>query len=244
MTTAFRGDRHFLSNFYPCRVEYDGIVFPSSEHAFQAAKTEDWNERNRIRLAKSPAEAKQIGRSVALVPGWDSARLSVMGGVLKAKFLGNEDLIVKLLATGDSPLVEENAWGDTFWGVCQGVGENNLGKLLMLLRRKLRERQGKDQPFLPAPSAPRQTAPRPPRQNVPPPIQNVPHSSDFPRECQNVLDLCQALVAAGVFKSSVEDKIMAMQAWSEDRDGFATDKMWAALSNMRTAVEQSRDKQK
>ena len=41
----------------------------------------------------------------------------------------------QLLATGDVELIEGNDWGDEFWGVCCGKGSNNLGKLLMLVRR-------------------------------------------------------------------------------------------------------------
>ena len=43
-----------------------------------------------------------------------------------------------LLTTGDRELIEENHWGNTFWGVCNGIGENNLGNLLMVVRDKLK----------------------------------------------------------------------------------------------------------
>lgn len=43
-------------------------------------------------------------------------------------------LQAKLLETGNEELVEGNYWGDTFWGVCRGRGENHLGKLLMKVR--------------------------------------------------------------------------------------------------------------
>jgi predicted NAD-dependent protein-ADP-ribosyltransferase YbiA (DUF1768 family) len=42
-----------------------------------------------------------------------------------------------LLLTGDCELVEGNTWGDKFWGVCDGEGENHLGKLLMKIRAEL-----------------------------------------------------------------------------------------------------------
>jgi hypothetical protein len=35
----------FLSNFYICDVEFEGIMYPSSEAAYQAAKTMDLKER-------------------------------------------------------------------------------------------------------------------------------------------------------------------------------------------------------
>ena len=34
----FAGEYFFLSNFYPCRVAFYGMCFPSVEAAFQAAK--------------------------------------------------------------------------------------------------------------------------------------------------------------------------------------------------------------
>jgi hypothetical protein len=43
-----------------------------------------------------------------------------------------------LLATGDMELIEDNDWDDTYWGVCNGAGENNLGKLLMKIRAEAR----------------------------------------------------------------------------------------------------------
>jgi predicted NAD-dependent protein-ADP-ribosyltransferase YbiA (DUF1768 family) len=39
-----------------------------------------------------------------------------------------------LIDTGNEELCEFNTWGDTFYGVCNGVGKNILGKLLMEIR--------------------------------------------------------------------------------------------------------------
>ena len=41
------------------------------------------------------------------------------------------------MQTEDAELVEDNWWGDKFWGVCNGEGENHLGKLLMKIRDEL-----------------------------------------------------------------------------------------------------------
>jgi hypothetical protein len=60
-------------------------------------------------------------------------KLDVMLGLLRRKFT-QLDLRRQLLATGDAELIEDNDWGDHFWGVCMGVGENHLGKLLMQVR--------------------------------------------------------------------------------------------------------------
>lgn len=45
----------------------------------------------------------------------------------------------RLLATDNAELVEGNYWGDRFWGVCKGEGENHLGKILMRVRKELHD---------------------------------------------------------------------------------------------------------
>lgn len=60
-----------------------------------------------------------------------------MRALLMVKFAPATELAERLLATGDAQLVEGNTWGDTFWGVCDGVGENHLGRLHMWIRSML-----------------------------------------------------------------------------------------------------------
>ena len=145
MTTTiaqFRGDYAFLSNFYRSTVLYGGDLYPSSEAAFQAAKTLD-PARRRPFQSMSPGEAKRAGRALPLRPDWEDVKLHVMAEVLTAKF-SDPTLRAKLLATGDAKLIEGNTWGDTFWGMCRGEGTNWLGVLLMDLRRQLRDRSEGD----------------------------------------------------------------------------------------------------
>ena len=67
-------------------------------------------------------------------------KFNLMRPLLKKKFDNNHpELQQKLLATGDEELVEGNYWGDTIWGVCEGVGENHLGKMLMEIRTELKK---------------------------------------------------------------------------------------------------------
>ena len=134
---SFSGQYHFLSNFFPCLVTYEGIEFPSSENAFQAAKTLNVDARKIFALKEvSPGMSKHLGRAIVLRPNWDTIRLVTMADILKAKF--QDPALTKLLiATGDAELIEGNTWGDTFWGVCDGKGTNFLGKALMDLRKKL-----------------------------------------------------------------------------------------------------------
>lgn len=130
---SFRGEYRFLSNFYACPIVYESELYPSLEHAFQAAKTTDSDERKWVRLAARPGEAKRRGRRVTKREDWDDIRVSVMSELLFQKF--NDRLLrQRLLNTGDAELIEGNDWGDVFWGVCRGRGENWLGKLLMEVR--------------------------------------------------------------------------------------------------------------
>jgi len=116
---------------------YGGIAYWTSEHAYQAQKTVNDNTRMNISILQTPGEAKQYGKSVSLRPDWDEIKLEVMEAIVRAKFVQNPLLKEKLLATDDMELEEGNTWGDTYWGVCDGEGENHLGKILMNLRKDL-----------------------------------------------------------------------------------------------------------
>lgn len=135
---SFRGRTRWLSNFGDAPAMYEYVLYPTSEHAFQAAKTLDPAEREIIRAAKTPREAKRLGRKVKLRPGWDDMRVVVMRDILRSKFRDNADMRRKLLDTGDAELIEGNTWGDTFWGQVDGEGENWLGRILMEIRAELR----------------------------------------------------------------------------------------------------------
>lgn len=134
---AFEGKYYFLSNFYPCRVEYQRIVYPSVEHGFQACKSLRRSDRKRISKLKTAAAAKRAGRKLELRIDWERMKEVIMYNFLTQKFRIPE-LKEKLLATSNAKLIEGNWWGDTYWGMCDGKGKNRLGKLLMEIRRNLR----------------------------------------------------------------------------------------------------------
>ena len=141
MIDKFDGTKYrFLSNFYMAEIEYEGIKYPSSEHAYQAAKSTDLEVRKRIATCcKTPNESKKAGRIVRLRANWDLLKRGIMLDIVRIKFKTHADLRQKLLETGDEELVEGNTWGDVFFGVCNGVGENHLGKILMQVREELRK---------------------------------------------------------------------------------------------------------
>lgn len=137
MISTFAGRYDFLSNFYLSPFTYDGHVYKTVEHAFQAMKTLDPTMRGMIRNAPTPADAKRMGRAAVLRPEWDEIRNDVMLDLLRLKFRPQSGLADCLVSTGDEELVEGNTWGDTYWGVCNGRGENWLGVLLMMVREEL-----------------------------------------------------------------------------------------------------------
>lgn len=132
--TSFTGRYIFLSNFYRIDVPYEDLIYPSVEHAYQAAKTLDDRDRRKIRQAATPGLAKKYGYRVDLRDGWDKLRLKIMYDLLQIKF-SNSQLLAQLYKTAPEALVEGNTWGDRFWGQDPvGKGENWLGRLLMELR--------------------------------------------------------------------------------------------------------------
>ena len=137
---SFKDEHRFLSNFYPSPVEFEGIRFPTVEHAYQFAKTlnEEWRER--IRQAPTPGKAKRLGHKAPSRENWKEIKVGVMGELLKQKF-AEAELKRRLIETAGQEIVEGNYWHDNFWGVCFcGLccdGQNTLGRLLMEIRHEL-----------------------------------------------------------------------------------------------------------
>lgn len=134
---SFNGNYRFLSNFWYSAVPYDGQWYRTVEHAYQAAKTIHEEHREYIRGCTTPGEAKSLGRQIPMRSDWNEIKVDVMRTLLREKFK-DEGLRDQLLATGDAELIEGNTWGDYFWGVCYGEGQNWLGKLLMEVREAVK----------------------------------------------------------------------------------------------------------
>jgi ribA/ribD-fused uncharacterized protein len=133
--TEFKGEYIFLSNFYNFPIRYDGVLYKTSEHAYQSQKTFVDKEINLIKEAPTPEAAKKIAQGATLREDWGNIKVQVMRDVLWAKF-SNPFLSDKLVSTGNATLIEGNTWGDVFWGVCDGKGKNMLGRLLMEIRKE------------------------------------------------------------------------------------------------------------
>ncbi|UNT96093.1 NADAR family protein [Allobaculum mucilyticum] len=136
--TRFRDEYFFLSNMYPVPIEFEGVKYLCSESAYQASKCIDPKDREQF-VSLDGYEAKKLSREIPWRSDWFDINLDVMCACLKDKFTRHPQLAEQLLATGDAKLIEGNTWDDQFWGVCDGVGENHLGKLLMQVRSELKE---------------------------------------------------------------------------------------------------------
>jgi hypothetical protein len=141
MIDRFFDDYRFLSNFYPSKVVFEEVEYPTVEHAYAAAKTLDLALRKEISNVKTAGEVKRLGRKLALREDWEYIKLRIMLTLVLYKFRNNPDLKEMLLNTKDEYLVEGNSWGDKYWGVSNGVGENKLGKILMAVRAILRQKE-------------------------------------------------------------------------------------------------------
>lgn len=145
-------EARFLSNFYPykknggkyphlVKIIYNNIVFDCVENAYQAAKSPDRNLQ--LEFSKmSPYDTKAYWEThTEIRTDWDDVKLSLMTDFVWQKFYSNSNLAQMLIATQDAVLEEGNDWGDVFWGICEGKGENKLGKILMDLRSELKTKQ-------------------------------------------------------------------------------------------------------
>lgn len=137
--SGLRAEHGYLSNFWPTPITLKGVVWPTSEHYFQAQKFAGTAHEEAIRQVHSPMIAARMGRSRTrpLRPDWDTVKEQIMLEALRAKFGQHADLAARLRATGDALLVEHRA-RDAYWGDgADGRGRNRLGALLMCVRDEL-----------------------------------------------------------------------------------------------------------
>lgn len=134
-----------FSNLYRREIEFEGELFATSEHAYQAGKARKSEVRRWLMQAPSPALLAMAAHGLYywdIAPGWSRTKFDRMRGVLRAKFTQHQDLQSLLLSTGDARLVEcatvDNEV-NRLWGEVNGIGKNMLGVLLMELRAALRE---------------------------------------------------------------------------------------------------------
>lgn len=148
---AFHSEHAWLSNFYPCQIEIQGLTFSSAEQAFQytrAIRLKDTHLANMILRSRKAKEAKLLSHgNTTTTPEWDNDRFDVMRHVVTQKFTQNYELGGRLVSTGQQTLIEATI--DGFWGANASItsksikdgswmGANFLGKILMEVRNELR----------------------------------------------------------------------------------------------------------
>ena len=144
----YEQDFYVLSNFSSFRVQWCGVNFDTSEHAYHfqkfrpngdAGSDEQKSIRGQIMNARSAHEAFKLAEANQYLrrPDWDTVKVGIMASILRAKVGQHEYVRRKLLATGDRELIE-NSWRDDFWGWGPNRdGQNMLGKLWMEVRAEL-----------------------------------------------------------------------------------------------------------
>lgn len=138
-----------FSNLYRRAIIFEGVEYPTSEHAYQAGKARKDSVRDWLMAAPTPSLLAMAAHGLYIwdvAPNWSKTKFDRMKRVLNAKFTQHEDLKELLLSTGNARLVEKatvNNSVNRLWGEVNGVGKNMLGQLLMELREELRSEQTK-----------------------------------------------------------------------------------------------------
>jgi hypothetical protein len=136
----------FLSNFHPAQVIHNGFFYSSTEAAYQASKSLDPKVWERFATFDEPNYAKRMGQKIKCRDDWPEVKYQIMYDLVKQKFMRHPKLAKQLLDTGDAILIEGNWWHDTEWGVCNckacgNVGQNWLGRILMMVREEVYQAQ-------------------------------------------------------------------------------------------------------
>lgn len=141
----YENEFFMLSNFSAFSVEYDGEMYPTAEHAYQAAKFyfHQGEIRDMIRKARSPYDAKRIARAFdnEKRDAWEEEKVSVMVEILWAKFHQHPYIQEMLLKTEERKIIEDSR-EDAFWGWGPDKkGQNHLGRIWMDIRSSFQKGQ-------------------------------------------------------------------------------------------------------
>ncbi|WP_306750452.1 NADAR family protein [Saccharothrix yanglingensis] len=143
-----------LSQWFEAPFTEDGRTYPTAEHHMMVGKAllfGDGDTAGRVLRARTPGEAKALGRQVRGFDEdtWVAHRVDLVVRANLGKFGAHDDLRAFLLGTGDRVLVEASPV-DRVWGI--GLAEdderaadpaawrglNLLGQALMTVRERLR----------------------------------------------------------------------------------------------------------
>lgn len=141
-----------MSNFYPCKFEFNGKTFNFSEQCFMYQKAilfNDFEIAKQVLNETDVRKIKALGRKVKNFNNelWDKHKEDFMFNACYVKFSQNDKLKDFLLSTGNHEIVEaspvDNIWGigfssDNAMENIDKWGQNLLGKTLMKVRAILK----------------------------------------------------------------------------------------------------------
>lgn len=135
---------YVFDNFSSFQVEYDGYLWPTSEHAYQAAKFKDSSIETyeQIKKARSAHDAQKVANENKELQrsDWDLVKKDIMKEILRNKINQHPYVLKKLLQTGTRIIIEDS-WRDSNWGWGPNKdGKNLLGKIWMELRDEFANR--------------------------------------------------------------------------------------------------------
>ena len=108
MIKEFKDNYRWLSNFYPCKIPYNGIEYNSVEHAYQSEKSSNPEWKELCKNIKSPGTVKMMSNEIEINrQEWDKKKLQVMEKCLTIKY-DQEPFKSMLITTGDEELQEGN----------------------------------------------------------------------------------------------------------------------------------------
>ena len=140
--TLFKGHENPLSNFYPVHgLKVFGRYFNTSEAAYQYKKAVMMGNEDmawKIEHSQTGIKAMQLGSKVRSSEEWHTNKAKVMENVIHAKLKVCKVARDALINSGTSEILEDT--DHPFWARgTDGNGQNMMGKILMMYRRKMRE---------------------------------------------------------------------------------------------------------
>ena len=140
-TLLFKGHAHPLSNFFEVKITQNGREFPTLEAAYQYSKAEamgDSYRGNKILNAETGLHAMRIASHIKTDENWQENKIKVMEHLIKEKLRVCEPARSTILSSGSKEIIEDTT--HEFWGRGkQGKGQNQLGKIWMKFRQRLRK---------------------------------------------------------------------------------------------------------
>lgn len=138
----FSNQYSFLNNDHVCLVHYDGLLYASVTHAFQAARTLSQTTREQISKIHDIETMYELVENIEDPPEWNKNRVRIMEILIRDKFRRNYILRERLSETGSAQLqnnYQEPSPSNLFWGTVNDRGENTIGKILMKIRSDIQK---------------------------------------------------------------------------------------------------------